>query len=778
MAKVLLTSAKRHHPEATFYLCLADKISSERAFYPDNVEIVLAEDLDIPDFKSFAFRYDVMEFNTALKPFMFRHLLEKEHRSVIYFDPDIEVFRRLEEVCSLLDEGASFVLTPHLTRPAERDMYPDDVGIMRAGIYNLGFLAVGASHETNHILRWWSRRLMYQCINDQASGIFVDQKFMDLIPGFADGAKILRDASYNVAYWNLHQRALDGFNGEWTVNGRPLCFFHFSGISLTDTNRLSKHSAAFRGTEIGAPLRSLLTHYRSQLLANGFGNYPDGDYAFGRFASGAHIPTLIRHMFRETHLLWIGDPFETYEEFLHLPHVHGFGSPDASITNLMNYMHERTSWLQAAFPRSGHASAKAFQDWYIKHGHTLVKDRRLVEPVALQAARVSPAAALRRPPPSRRSESEADVSVVGYLRLALGVGEVGRQILGALRDVGVNARGLPVNLNSHSQVIDTSSLEHTFADLADGRIQIFNVNADQLPQVVNDLAPRLRSDAYRVVMPFWELEEFPGAWLSAFDLVDEVWAPTRFIQAMLAPKLTKPVLHMPLPLSFDKPTSVDRCKFDLPADAFIFFFAFDFLSYAERKNPMGLMRAYKRAFNQQERANVKLVIKALNADRVPRHGQDMRDRLRADPDVILIEGTLNRADMLELIAASDAVVSLHRSEGLGLLVAEAMALGKPVISTDYSATTELVSHDTGWPVDFTMLAVKPDEYVFSEGQVWAQPDETHAASQMRRVRDDREEALRRAAVAQTFLEKEYSFAACSNRLARRIDEVVGSRPLS
>lgn len=771
MAKVLLASAKRHHPEASFYLCLADEIVMYTPdFYPaDGVKVVAAKDLGIPDFKGFAFRYDVMEFNTALKPFMFRHLLEKGHSSVIYLDPDIEVFNPLDEVCSLLDEGASFVLTPHLTKPAERDMYPDDVGIMRAGIYNLGFLAVGAGEEADIILRWWSRRLMYQCVNDQANGIFVDQKFMDLVPGFADGAKVLRDTSYNIAYWNLHQRDLSCDDDQWTVDGRPLHFFHFSGVSPTDTSRLSKHSQAFRGGEMSAPLRSLVVHYASQLLANGHGAVSDGDYAYGHFASGAHIPTRVRQMFRERHLTWAGDPFENYEEYLHLPYAKGFGSPDASITNLMHYLHGREPWLAATFAPSGRASAEGFREWYIKHGYMLVKDRRLVGPVALEAARVPAAAVLRRPP-ARLNDSEADVSVVGYLHLALGVGEAGRQVLSGLRHAGMDARGLPIDLNSYSQAVDVS-LEHTFTNQADGRIQVFNVNADQLPQVVDHLGARLRSDAYRIAMPFWELEEFPGPWLSAFDLVDEVWAPTRFIQAMLSHKLSKPVIHMPLPLSFEKPASVSRSKFELPPDKFIFFFAFDYLSYVERKNPMALVRAYRRAFGEQERANVKLVIKTQNAGRAPSHLQGMRDQMREDPDIVLIEETLSRPDTLELISACDAVVSLHRSEGLGLLIAEAMALGKPIIATDYSATTELVSRETGWPVDFAMVPVKPDEYVFSEGQIWAQPDEKHAASQMRQVVNNRDEAHRRANNARAFLEAEYGVAACSRRMTNRIAQL-------
>ena len=774
MAKVLLASAKRHHPEATFYLCLADEKTFDPHFYPaDGVETVLAEDLGIPDFRGFAFRYDIMEFNTALKPFMIRHLLAKGHGSVIYFDPDIEVFAPLDDVFSLLDAGASFVLTPHLTKPAERDMYPDDVGIMRAGIYNLGFLAVGAGDEADGVLRWWSRRLLYQCVNDQANGIFVDQKFMDLVPGFADGARVLRNTGYNVAYWNLHQRALAGGEGRWTVDGRPLRFFHFSGISPTDTSRLSKHSLAFRGDELDGTLRALVKHYVTQVLDNGHGQIPEGAYAYGQFSSGTHIPTRIRRMFREKHLIWAANPFESYEEFLHLPHSKPFGAPGASITNLMQYMHECEPWLQATFPPTGRASANAYRDWYVKSAYTLIKDRRLVEPVALQVARPSAKAALRRPP-AKRNPAEADVSVVGYLRLALGVGEAARQVLSTLRHAGIDARGLPIDLNSKSHAGDLSR-EHLFGDQAEARLQIFNVNADQLPDVISHLGARLRPDAYRIVMPFWELEEFPAQWLAAFDLVDEVWAPTRFIQSMLARKLSKPVLHLPLPLSFEKPASPSRAKFGLPENIFVFFFAFDFLSFVERKNPMALVRAYKKAFGPQERSDIKLVIKVLNAELVHEQGRAMRDLLRADPEIMLIERTLSREDTLELIAACDAVVSLHRSEGLGLLIAEAMALEKPVIATDYSATTELVSNKTGWPVDFKMVPVAPDQYVFSEGQVWAQPDETHAAWQMRQVVIDRDEARRRAVAARKFLEEEYGSDVCSRHLVQRLSEIDGNR---
>ena len=311
MAKVLLASAIRYCPEATLYLCLADELS-DAGLYPPNVNIVAAEELAIPDFRSFAFRYTIMEFNTALKPFMIRHLLRQGFDAVLYFDPDIEVFAPLDVVLDPLRASYSFVLTPHICQPAEGDAFPDDMGIMRAGIYNLGFLGVGVGPDTERLLRWWSSRLRYHCVSEQERGVFVDQKFIDLLPAFTNSVCIVRDTGCNVAYWNLQQRSLTQAGDQWLVDGRQLRFFHFSGIGIDDPTYLSKWTQAFRGAEISPPLRTLMRHYADQVLAGGYGAKPQPPYSYGYFSSGRPIPDKVRRMFRDRHLSWLGDPFETY----------------------------------------------------------------------------------------------------------------------------------------------------------------------------------------------------------------------------------------------------------------------------------------------------------------------------------------------------------------------------------------------------------------------------------------------------------------------------------
>src|SRR5271165_353658 len=232
-AKVLLASVALHCPEAKLYLCLADKRLPDTEQYPANVGVVPVEELAIPDFCCFAFRYSITEFNTALKPFMIRHLLGRGFDAVLYFDPDIEVFAPLDMLLAPLRAGYSFVLTPHICQPAEGDTFPDDLGIMRAGVYNLGFFGVAVGTDTERLLRWWSRRLRYDCVSEQERGVFVDQKFIDLLPGFTDSVRIVRDTACNVAYWNLQQRNLTQAGDHWLIDGEQLRFFHFSGIIST-----------------------------------------------------------------------------------------------------------------------------------------------------------------------------------------------------------------------------------------------------------------------------------------------------------------------------------------------------------------------------------------------------------------------------------------------------------------------------------------------------------------------------------------------------------------
>jgi len=762
-AKVFFESARQHNPEADLFLCLVDKTIDVPGLYDPDWRLVEAERLDIPDFQSFAFRYDIMELNTAVKPFMFRYLLEDlDYEVALYFDPDIEIFRPLDAITTRLRRGASFVLTPHLCSPNEAAEEPNDFTVMRAGVYNLGFLGAARGAESSRIIDWWCRRLRFYCISAQDRGIFVDQKFMDLVPGFAPNSYVSQDTTLNVAYWNLGQRRLEERDGAWFVDDAPLTFFHYSGFDPRKPSRLSKYATAFDG-DMPQSMRRLTARYAGRLLASGYGAISDGTYAYGRFASGATVHVLARRMFREWHRFWPDDPFETYEAFLDEPWPGASRQlPGHVVTNFMRFLHGCFPILHNRLDLAKPDHVRELIHWFVTQAPREIQlDLRLIEPAALRMG------LHQRPPRPVRNvdRNGVDVTVVGYLKTASGVGEVGRQTLLTLASGGVAVEGYDVALGVAAQR-DDSSCTTFLTKTGTAPVQIFNINADQLRVVIDHTRARLHPDAIRINIPFWELSRFPSPWLSVLAEMDEIWAPSRFIQTSIAGRLDRPVIYMPVAFELPPTEPLPRDRFGLPTNMFLFFYAFDFLSFIERKNPHGVVAAFRMAFPHGGQAG--LVLKCMNGAAAPEQFALFREEIEDSPGIFLLDATLDRGEMLGLIAAMDAVISLHRSEGLGLLIAEAMLLEKPVIATGYSASREFLSDATGYPVGFQLVPVGDGEYPFHEGQVWASPDLPHAAWLMRRLRDSPGCAAPRVARAAHHMRANYSRAHVAQLQASRL----------
>jgi glycosyltransferase involved in cell wall biosynthesis len=366
---------------------------------------------------------------------------------------------------------------------------------------------------------------------------------------------------------------------------------------------------------------------------------------------------------------------------------------------------------------------------------------------------------------SKPDGAEKDVTVVGYLSAATGVGEVGRQTLRSLQASGVTAEGCDVALNVLAKRNDLSCAA-LFVDTSTAPVQIFNINADQLPLVITHLTSRLRPDAKRICIPFWELSRFPDVWIAGLKAMDDIWAPSRFIAQALQSRLGEKVVYMPVALEFAAPAPMPRAKFKLPQDRFLFYFSFDFLSFVERKNPRAIIAAFRMAF--PKRGTAGLVLKCVNGAMAPDRFAEFCKEFAGDPDIFLIDEDLTRVDTLALIACTDAVVSLHRSEGLGLLIGEAMLLGKPVIATDYSASQDLLSPLTGYPVKFRLIPVGEGQYPFAAGQVWADPDIEHAASLMRELRNNPGQAEDLVSRARAHMRDKFSYETVGLQQAKRL----------
>jgi glycosyltransferase involved in cell wall biosynthesis len=289
-AKALAESYKKHHPENDFLIVLVDRADGYvDSTLPCGAEIIEIANVAIPDISRFIYRYSIMELNTAVKPFALADLFaRRRYKTLLYIDPDILIFRPLTHVYEAL-ESASIVLTPHIRRPYYDQGFPGDLSILQSGTYNLGFIGLRNGETADKMLQWWMTKLHKDCIVDIPSGLFVDQKWIDLVPGFYPDHKVLHAPGYNAAYWNLHERPITRIGDEWLVDGEPLSFFHFSGYIPFSPGSLSKHQNRHNLASMPA-LQSLTDFYAQVLLRNGYEDSSIWPYAFETLPNGVRIP--------------------------------------------------------------------------------------------------------------------------------------------------------------------------------------------------------------------------------------------------------------------------------------------------------------------------------------------------------------------------------------------------------------------------------------------------------------------------------------------------------
>lgn len=293
-ARTLHQSLTRLYPQAKLVVALCDAPEDYPPFVAANeaFEVLCLDDMGIPDWRGMSQRYNVTEFNTAIKPFVFLHLFEKRGCNfVVYFDPDIFVVDHLTEIEEAFGNGADVILTPHMLEPNERAEM-NERRLLQYGIYNLGFVGIARTAKALDVVRWWGRRLEHECIIKRDEGLFVDQKWADHFPAFFARPHILHHPGYNIAYWNLSNRTVIWGGDRWLVNGMPVRFVHFSGNNLDDPSVLSRHSGEHRADNIGE-LRALLDQYRDAVFANGHAEYRKIPYAFnwsGASGFNEHTP--------------------------------------------------------------------------------------------------------------------------------------------------------------------------------------------------------------------------------------------------------------------------------------------------------------------------------------------------------------------------------------------------------------------------------------------------------------------------------------------------------
>lgn len=297
-ARTLSNSFKQFHPEISFYVLLVDELGDLKIdLKEESFELIEVRTIGVKDFQRVAFRFSILELNTNVKPSFLKFLMEnKGHSKVLYFDPDIMITRNVKPVFDSLDQY-QIVLTPHTVVPILDNLRPSEQDMLSTGAYNLGFIGVKNTPNGLTFLDWWADRCLTLGFSEIRTGLFVDQKWCNLVPCFFDGVGIIKDLGWNMAYWNLHERSLIKKGDRWVVNDKePLLFFHFSGVGVNDGDKISKHTNRY-DLNTRPELREIFELYRSLLVKNGMNELKNMPYKYGFFTTGETVTQLARSLY-------------------------------------------------------------------------------------------------------------------------------------------------------------------------------------------------------------------------------------------------------------------------------------------------------------------------------------------------------------------------------------------------------------------------------------------------------------------------------------------------
>ncbi len=371
----------------------------------------------------------------------------------------------------------------------------------------------------------------------------------------------------------------------------------------------------------------------------------------------------------------------------------------------------------------------------------------------------------------RFASGKHGVNVVGYIRAQMGLGEAARALARAFSAIDFPFQVFNVEAGNPSEHTDFS-WAHKEGSGKPYDITVVTLDPDNLSEILRLLPPRMYRNRYTIAYWFWELSEIPDRWLEAMDCIDEIWVASRFVQDAFCAKAPVPVYRVPIAVQLVTGMGTRRQDFRLPSDRFLFLTACDTRSYLERKNPIGTLRAFKKAF-PPSRKDVGLVLKINNPEYRGEYLEQMLAEAGEHPGVYLIEEVMSRERMNGLLSCCDSFVSLHRSEGFGLGPAEAMSLGKPVIVTNWSGNTDYMHSGNAAGVNYSLTKLGTDFGPYQAEQFWAEPDLEHAAYWMRRLVEEPSIAAKMGREGQTTVRELLSPSAIGRRMERRLDYIRG-----
>ena len=642
-------------------------------------------------------------------------------------------------------------------------MIPGATEIGHWGALDAGCLAVRPDPQAQAVLEWWEERA--------AHGDAGDHILTNAGAAFAGAIAVVDDPGTNVSAWNLHARPLTRRDGDGTLlaGGVPVSLMSFHGFRADRPYWLREDFTRVR--VLDDPLLTELCAERARRLrAHGWVPPRTIEHTRQKLGNGVVYDARLKRLHARALASGVDVPdLSTTEGTAALVGYARGQASDLVADGVSRYLYDvylTRPDLQAIFPDLAGDDGLGFVRWAWEWG----KDELGLAPALLPT------------PPADLAHLEGDVlaaglavEAVGYFDGNLGLGQAVRGYTEALR-----AAGVPVTARNATAMIPAvpgrdlvergpeREFDRGDADGAEPTVSLIALNADQLITFVRDEGPVIPPERFRVGLWAWETDAVPERWQDAYEQIDEIWTYSRFTAGILAAVSPVPVIAMPLPVAV--PDAAGEAVPDGLPEGFFFLLTLDLFSTIERKNPLGVVEAFKRAFAAGEGPS--LVIKTINADKRPRQLDAIRAAVDGREDILVFDAALTSGAQAALLARADCFVSLHRSEGWGLGLAESMALGKPCVATRYSGNLDFMTEENSFLVRGTVTTVGADAEIYPADGHWAEPDLDHAAEQLRRVFDDPDDAAERGTRARADVLGQLDPARVGAQLRERLEIMV------
>lgn len=540
-ARTLTDSYIRHHKDARVFVLLIDKVDGYFDPSKENFQLIELDDLDnIENKEQIVFKYNIIEFSTAVKPFFIEYIF-KHHpvKQLLYFDPDILITNPLNRVQNLL-ATYSIVVIPHITSPipiSDKEL-PNEITFLQCGAYNLGFIGLSRSEETFRFIQWWKERLLHYCLHDIQNGLFVDQKWIDMVPALFDGVFILKEPGYNVAYWNLHEKKFSSRNDGLMVNGMPLYFFHFSGLDVDRIESISKYLTRYRLSNF-KELRRLFELYKELLIKNGYEAAKIWPYSYGFFDNNKRIRDIDRRKYwaMGEKVEKFGNPFKTkglrsfYEylrwhqwEWIIYKNIISFGLKHKERIRKMPLIYRIARKFYHKLLGARYLEKLTYNNLGMED-HDFIYHNDLFGT-------------------TRIAKGDYGINLAGYLDTESGVGESARCLIKVIQSASI-----PFVLNNVEQPWlrrDDKTYINLFSERNPHSINLLHVNADQTPAVAKALGQSYFSFKYNIAYWYWEASKFPYEELKeSFDYFDEIWVASNFCLETISEVSHIPVVKIP-----------------------------------------------------------------------------------------------------------------------------------------------------------------------------------------------------------------------------------------